>query len=256
VHLSRALAAVSIALLRAPTAAHQRRSLGPFDRGIHATLATHGLIRGRFCLACASRIGTRFRDAIAPLKTECGFAHPSVRGLVAVHRSSILAFGLLVLIECVALGDENDQVDAQTVRLAEVQSYHELGDPIDGRGDSHDGSKAKADNQQDEAGVKSQIESGTQLTIARATDAISRFDLQASELQDSVCLMIEAAGRAHDLPLEFFARVIWQESRFRPDTVGPRRRNGESAKVLRNSCRPQPRREAYSIVVCKQRLSG
>jgi hypothetical protein len=44
--------------------------------------------------------------------------------------------------------------------------------------------------------------------------------------------MIEAAGRAHDLPLEFFARVIWQESRFRPDTVGPRRRNGASAQGI------------------------
>jgi hypothetical protein len=80
--------------------------------------------------------------------------------------------------------------------------------------------------------VKSQIESGTPPTIARATDAISRFDLQASDLRDSVCLMIEAAGRAHDLPPEFFARVIWQESRFRPDTVGPRRRNGESAQGI------------------------
>jgi hypothetical protein len=44
--------------------------------------------------------------------------------------------------------------------------------------------------------------------------------------------MIEAAGRAHDLPLEFFARVIWQESRFRPDTVGPRRRDGQRAQGI------------------------
>ena len=27
------------------------------------------------------------------------------------------------------------------------------------------------------------------------------------------------AARSHDLPLEFFARVIWQESRFKPDAV-------------------------------------
>ena len=44
--------------------------------------------------------------------------------------------------------------------------------------------------------------------------------------------MIEAAGRAHGLPPEFFVRVIWRESRFRPDTVGPRRRNGESAQGI------------------------
>jgi hypothetical protein len=52
------------------------------------------------------------------------------------------------------------------------------------------------------------------------------------DLQDSVCLMIEAAGRAHDLPAEFFARVIWQESRFNSDTMGPRRRNGERAQGI------------------------
>ena len=44
--------------------------------------------------------------------------------------------------------------------------------------------------------------------------------------------MIDAAGRAHDLPLEFFARVIWQESRFRLDTVGPRRRDGQRAQGI------------------------
>jgi hypothetical protein len=144
-----------------------------------------------------------------------------------------LAFGLLVLIECVAFGDENDQVDAQAVRPAEAQGEHKAGDPIESRDDDGlDGSNAKEGKQQDKARVKSQIESGTSPRIARATDSISRSDLQASELRDSVCLMIEAAGRAHDLPLEFFARVIWQESRFRPDTVGPRRRNGERAQGI------------------------
>ena len=146
---------------------------------------------------------------------------------MSVHRSSIMAFGLLVLSECVAFGDGNDLVDAQAVR---PQGDHKLGDPIESRDESQDGSKAKAD--QDKVRVKSQIESGTPPTIARATDAIPRSDLQASDLRDSVCLMIEAAGRAHDLPLEFFARVIWQESRFRPDTAGPRRRNGESAQGI------------------------
>jgi hypothetical protein len=53
-----------------------------------------------------------------------------------------------------------------------------------------------------------------------------------TDLRDSVCLMIEAAARAHGLPLEFFARVIWQESRFRPDAVGPRTRSGDSAQGI------------------------
>ena len=53
-----------------------------------------------------------------------------------------------------------------------------------------------------------------------------------ADLRESVCLMIEAAARAHDLPLEFFARVIWQESRFQVNAVGPRTRNGNSAQGI------------------------
>ncbi len=41
--------------------------------------------------------------------------------------------------------------------------------------------------------------------------------------------MIESAARAHELPVEFFARVIWQESRFQPQAVGPVTRNGQRA---------------------------
>src|ERR1700730_13482341 len=39
--------------------------------------------------------------------------------------------------------------------------------------------------------------------------------------RESLCLMIESAARANALPLEFFARVIWQESRFQANAVGP-----------------------------------
>jgi hypothetical protein len=49
---------------------------------------------------------------------------------------------------------------------------------------------------------------------------------------DSICLMIESAARANDLPLEFFARVIWQESRFQPSAVGPRTRSGDRAQGI------------------------
>jgi membrane-bound lytic murein transglycosylase A len=83
VHLSRALAAASTALLFATPAGRGRRSLGPFERGICPPLTTHRLVRGGFSSACSSRAGVRVRDAIAYLKTDCGFAHPSVRGVVA-----------------------------------------------------------------------------------------------------------------------------------------------------------------------------
>jgi Transglycosylase SLT domain len=147
--------------------------------------------------------------------------------VMRVHRSSIIAFGLLVLSECVAFGDDKNKVDAQVAQPAERQGEHKLGSPIESPDKRQDESKAKAGEQLD----KDQ-DSGVPPSAATASDAGSRPDLQASDLRDSVCLMIQAAARAHDLPLEFFARVIWQESRFRPDTVGPRRRNGERAQGI------------------------
>jgi hypothetical protein len=50
--------------------------------------------------------------------------------------------------------------------------------------------------------------------------------------REAMCLMIESAARAEDLPLEFFARVIWQESRFQADAVGPVTRNGQRAQGI------------------------
>ena len=49
------------------------------------------------------------------------------------------------------------------------------------------------------------------------------------DAQKSICLLLESAARAHGLPVEFFARVIWQESRFRADAVGPVTRSGKRA---------------------------
>ena len=51
-----------------------------------------------------------------------------------------------------------------------------------------------------------------------------------SDTREAMCLMIESAARANDLPLEFFARVIWQESRFQSDAVGPVTRSGQRAQ--------------------------
>ena len=52
---------------------------------------------------------------------------------------------------------------------------------------------------------------------------------QDTDTRESMCLMIESAAKAQDLPLEFFARVIWQESRFQSDAVGPVTRSGQRA---------------------------
>lgn len=53
--------------------------------------------------------------------------------------------------------------------------------------------------------------------------------IQNPDAQETLCLTIEASARASDLPLEFFARVIWQESRFQADAVGPLTRYGQRA---------------------------
>jgi len=38
---------------------------------------------------------------------------------------------------------------------------------------------------------------------------------------EEVCAVLQAAAAAHELPLPFFARLIWQESHFRSDAVSP-----------------------------------
>src|SRR5689334_5188406 len=52
------------------------------------------------------------------------------------------------------------------------------------------------------------------------------------ETTTSICLMAVAAAKANGLPFEFFARLIWQESRFRPDAVGPMTRSGARARGI------------------------
>jgi len=57
-------------------------------------------------------------------------------------------------------------------------------------------------------------------------------DAKESDTREAICLMIESAANANDLPLEFFARVIWQESRFQPNAEGPVTRNGARAQGI------------------------
>jgi hypothetical protein len=53
-----------------------------------------------------------------------------------------------------------------------------------------------------------------------------------SDTREAICLMVESAARSNDLPLEFFARVIWQESRFQSDAIGPVTRSGARAQGI------------------------
>jgi hypothetical protein len=91
--------------------------------------------------------------------------------------------------------------------------------------------------------VSFQARAGAEITAPAMTD-IARPSVEESaapmpvqnapdsSTREAMCLMIESAARANDLPLEFFARVIWQESRFQSDAVGPVTRSGKRAQGI------------------------
>lgn len=54
-------------------------------------------------------------------------------------------------------------------------------------------------------------------------------DEASRQVQQSVCLLLESAARANGLPVEFFVRLIWRESRFRPTAIGPSTRSRKHA---------------------------
>jgi hypothetical protein len=67
--------------------------------------------------------------------------------------------------------------------------------------------------------------------LATKLDPVKPVDTD-SDTREAICLMIESAAQANNLPLEFFARVIWQESRFQADAVGPMTRSGQRAQGI------------------------
>jgi Transglycosylase SLT domain len=48
----------------------------------------------------------------------------------------------------------------------------------------------------------------------------------------SVCFLLDSAATANGLPVEFLARAIWRESRFRAGAVGPPTRSGTRAQGI------------------------
>jgi hypothetical protein len=55
---------------------------------------------------------------------------------------------------------------------------------------------------------------------------------QTSSSHNLICPMLEVVAQSNVLPLDFFVRVIWQESRFQSDAVGPVTRYGERAQGI------------------------
>jgi Transglycosylase SLT domain/SPOR domain len=73
------------------------------------------------------------------------------------------------------------------------------------------------------------------LSIAMAWIVTSTVAVRAEPMlaapENSMCLMLESAARANDLPVDFFVRVIWQESRFQADAIGPPTRSGRAQGI-------------------------
>jgi len=65
------------------------------------------------------------------------------------------------------------------------------------------------------------------MLIAAATPARAQ-----EKPRQSLCLMLESAADANKLPLAFLVRIIWRESRFDPDAVGPKTRSGARAEGI------------------------
>lgn len=69
------------------------------------------------------------------------------------------------------------------------------------------------------------------MATVHAEDAASKPAAQ-TDTREAICLMIESAAKNAGLPLDFFSRVIWQESRFQPDAIGPVTRSGDRAQGI------------------------
>jgi hypothetical protein len=67
---------------------------------------------------------------------------------------------------------------------------------------------------------------------APADENAAAPDETPTETTESICLLIESAAAANGLPVEFFARVIWRESRYNPNAVGPLTRSGQRAEGI------------------------
>jgi soluble lytic murein transglycosylase-like protein len=60
----------------------------------------------------------------------------------------------------------------------------------------------------------------------QSTEPASQTSLAHPPTVDDICRVLEQAAAENALPVEFFARVIWQESRFNASAVSPKGAEG------------------------------
>ena len=72
---------------------------------------------------------------------------------------------------------------------------------------------------------------GSAAAAERSTASTGEAPPASAAATESLCLLLESAASANDLPLEFFVRLIWKESRFAPDAIGPLTRSGRAQGI-------------------------
>jgi hypothetical protein len=129
---------------------------------------------------------------------------------------SICAIFLIIL----CIGMPVQQLRAQT-----AQDSAAAGE-VEPSGSKPDGGKP------DDAAPAPKAGEDNKAALTPETSAGNAAKPKTSGTMDQVCLILESAAAANALPLEFFARVIWQESRFRPNAQGPVTRSGHRAQGI------------------------
>jgi len=79
---------------------------------------------------------------------------------------------------------------------------------------------------------KSDEPAGEEQQTAAPAQPAPAPEAKPGEATESICLLIESAALANGLPVEFFARVIWRESHYNPNAVGPLTRSGQRAQGI------------------------
>ncbi len=62
--------------------------------------------------------------------------------------------------------------------------------------------------------------------LAHAGDDAAAPGTNEPAKEETVCELIEAAAAANDLPVDFFTRLVWRESRFNADALSPKGAQG------------------------------
>jgi Transglycosylase SLT domain/SPOR domain len=70
------------------------------------------------------------------------------------------------------------------------------------------------------------LEVGPAIAVLKLPNGFSDPARSGRALRDTICPVLENEARARDLPAVFFARLVWQESRFNPDALSPKGAQG------------------------------